>query len=460
MQSDIQKDIRWAQINSDVLNSMESPRPAYWILVGVCIFFVLIGAYAFSHQYRYGMGEALLNWPQMWGLYIANFIFWVGVSHAGTLLSAALFLTNSEWRRPIYRSAEAMTSVALFTAALFPIIHLGRVWDFYWVLPYPNQRELWPNFRSPLLWDMVAIFTYLNCSLLFLYYGMIPDLAIYRDNARGWRRKLYGWMSLGWMGTDRQWRNFRKGYLILACFLLPLAISVHSVVASDFGMSLMPGWHITSFPPYFVAGALYSGCAAIITLFLILRYTFRYEAYLTQPILDKLCMLTFAIAMVWVYLNIMEFATVWYSHNMYDKDVLLEKMGGPYAPFWWTMIILGVGLPFALLVKWIRQNMIVLLLVSMLINVIMWLERWMIISPALARNHEPYAAGYHWPGWVELSITVASFAWFTLLFLIFVKIFPSLSMYEVKEMLFHRRQVSDRLIRGTGSSEDGLVEKT
>lgn len=447
MEEEIRKDIAWAQINRDVLHSMASPRKTYWVLVALCLALVAVGVYAEIHQYRTGMGEARLNLPQMWGLYIANFIFWVGVSHAGTLLSAALFLTQTEWRRPVYRSAEAMTSVALLTAAIFPVIHLGRVWDFYWVLPYPNERGLWPNFRSPLLWDMAAIFTYLNSSMLFLYYGMIPDLAISRDNATGWRRRLYGWLSLGWVGTDRQWRNFRKGYLLLACFLLPLAVSVHSIVASDFAMSIMPGWHVTSLPPYFVAGALYSGCAAIITLFIILRYTFRYEEYLTLPILDKLCKLTFAIAMIWVYLNLIEFASVWYGHDPYEKEVLIEKATGPYAPAWWLMIVLGIGLPFALLIRWVRRNMLVLIAVSMLINIIMWLERWMIVSPPLARNHEPYSWGYHWPGWVELSITLASFAWFTLLFLIFVKIFPSVSMYEVKEMLYHRRQVSDRLIR-------------
>lgn len=447
MDDDIRNDIKWAQINRDVLRSMDRPRNVYWLLVGVCALLVAAGVYAEVHQYRLGLGEALLNRPHMWGLYIANFVFWVGVSHAGTLLSAALFLTNTEWRRPVYRSAEAMTSAALLTAAFFPLIHLGRVWDFYWVLPYPNERGLWPNFRSPLLWDMAAIFTYLNSSMLFLYYGMIPDLAIYRDNARGWRKRLYGWLSLGWVGTDRQWRNFRKGYLLLACFLLPLAVSVHSIVASDFAMSILPGWHITSFAPYFVAGALYSGCAAIITLFLILRHTFRFEEYLTFPILDKLCKLTFAIAMVWVYLNLIEFASIWYGHNQFDKEVLLEKAFGPYAPVWWAMLILGVGLPFVLLVTWVRRHPLALLAVSMLINVSMWLERWMIVSPPLAHNHQPYSWSYHWPGWVQLTITLAGFAWFTLLFLVFVKIFPSLSMYEIKEMLFQRRHVSDRLVR-------------
>ncbi len=445
MEEEISKDIKWAQINANVLHSMERPRRVYWIMISVCIALVAAGAFAVAYQYNYGMGVALLNRPQMWGLYIATFVFWIGVSHAGTLLSAILHITQSDWRKPIYRSAEAMTAFSVMTAGLFPLIHLGRIWDFYWTMPYLNERGLWPNFRSPLLWDLVAIMTYLTSSLLFLYIGMIPDLAICRDNATGWRRKLYTVLAVGWQGSDLQWRNFRRTYLIMACFLIPLAVSVHSIVASDFAMSIMPGWHVTSFPPYFVAGALYSGCAGIITLFILLRYTFRYEDYLTYPILDKVCKLTFAIAMVWTYLNLIEFANVWYGHNMFDKEVLIEKATGPYAPFWWTMIIFGMVLPFTLLFHSIRRNMKILMTVSLLLNVGMWLERWMIVSPTLAKNHEPYTWIYHWPGWVELTILLASFAWFTLLFLIFVKIFPSVSMYEVKEMLYHRRHVSDRL---------------
>lgn len=449
MQEDIRKDIAWAQINRDVLSSMEAPRRTYWVIMAVCAVLVVAAFYAYTFQYRYGLGEAKLNRPQMWGPYIANFIFWVGLSHAGTLLSAALVITGSEWRRPIYRSAEAMTSCALLTAALFPILHLGRTWDFYWTFPYPNERELWPNFRSPLIWDLTAIFTYLNCSMLFLYYGMIPDLAIYRDKARGWRKKLYTTLALGWTGTDRQWRNFRKGYVLLACFLLPLAISVHSVVSADFAMSNVPGWHITSFPPYFVAGALYSGCAGIITLFILLRYVFRFEEYLTQPILDKLCKLTFAICMVWTYLNFIEYAAAFYGQNRFEIDVIKERMTGVYAPYWWFMIVGGTLFPFALLSSWVRKNMTALMILTLLMNLVMWLERWMILAPSLARGVHPYGWGLKWPSLIEMTITVGALAWFTLLFLTFVKIFPSISMYEVKEMLFERRHVSDRLVRHT-----------
>jgi molybdopterin-containing oxidoreductase family membrane subunit len=453
MQADIRSDIAWAQVNADVLHSMEAPRRIYWVLVGTCIALIVVAIVAYSFQFRLGLGVAGLNRPQMWGPYIANFIFWVGVSHAGTLLSAALLITRTEWRRPVYRSAEAMTTCALLTAGLFPILHLGRVWDVHWTFPFPNERELWPNFRSPLLWDLTAIFTYLNCSMLFLYYGMIPDLAIYRDKARGWRKKLYSALSLGWSGTDRQWRNFRIGYLTLACFLLPLAISVHSVVSADFAMSNVAGWHVTSFPPYFVAGALYSGCAGIITLFILLRHTFRFEEYLTPPILDKLCWITFAIAMVWSYLNLIEFATTFYGHDRFEMDALVERATGVYAPYWWFMIVGGIGLPFLLLSQRIRRNMAALMALSLLMNLIMWIERWMILAPSLLRNHAPYGWGLKWPSVVEMLITLGAFAWFTLLFLAFVKIFPSVSMYEIKEMLFEHREVSDRLVRETAPQQ-------
>jgi len=314
----------------------------------------------------------------------------------------------------------------------------------YWVIPYPDARTIWPNFRSPLLWDAAAITAYATSSALFLYIGMIPDLAICRDNARGWRKKLYSALSMGWMGRAREWMAFRKTYVLLACFLVPLAVSVHSIVASDFAMSIMPDWHITSFPPYFVAGALYSGCAAIITLFVMLRYIFKFEEYMTVEIMDKTAKLTFAIAMVWNYLNLSEYASIWYSNDMYEKEVLLEKFFGPYALVVWSMLFCATIVPFSMAFKKVRHSMWAMFIVSILLQLGMWLERFQIVSPPLASNHEPWTWAVVWPGLVQLTITVASFGWFTMLFLIFCKIFPSVSMYEVKEMVFHRRKASSR----------------
>lgn len=436
---DINENIAWAKINEDVLRSMENPRIGYWIAVAACIAMVACAVVAEIYQYQVGMGPGNLNWPHMWDLYIATFVFWIGMSHSGTLLSAILHIIQADWRKPIYRFAEAMTTFSLMTAGLFPIIHLGRVWNMYWVLPYVSDRGIWPNFRSPLIWDAFAITTYLTSSALFLFIGMVPDLAICRDNARGWRQKLYTVLSLGWQGDDRQWRHFRKIYMLMACFLIPLAVSVHSIVSADFAMSIMPGWHITSFPPYFVAGALYSGCAAIITLFIILRYFFRFDEYMTIPILEKTCKLTFAIAMVWSYLTLIEFASVWYGHDSVAKEALVARFNGAYAPFFWTMLFCGIVVPFALAFERMRRHLPTMFVVSLLLNLGMWLERWMIVTPTLENSYYPFAFDTMWPSMVQWAIVFGSFGWFGLLFLIFVKVFPSVSMYEVKEMVFHRR---------------------
>jgi len=439
------KDIEWAKINKDVLESLESPRKEFWIVISVCLVLVSAGVAAEVYEYNEGLGVALMNRPHFWQLYISNFVFWIGMSHSGTLLSAILLLTKADWRKPIYRFAEAMTLFSILTAAIFPVIHLGRVWNMYWVLPYPNEHGIWPNFRSPLLWDAAAITTYATSSALFLYIGMIPDLAICRDNAKGWRKKLYTTLSIGWMGRATEWMAFRRTYVLLACFLVPLAVSVHSIVASDFAMSIMPDWHITSFPPYFVAGALYSGCAAIITLFVLLRYVFKFEAYMTTEIMDKTAKLTFAIAMVWNYLNLGEYASIWYSNDMFEKEVLLQKFFGPYHLVVWGMLLCATVAPFAMAFKKVRHSMWGMFWLSLVLQLGMWLERFQIVSPPLASNHEPWTWAVVWPGMVQLTITVASFGWFTMLFLIFCKIFPSVSMYEVKEMVFHRRKASDRV---------------
>ncbi len=444
MTKDINEDIKWAKINEDVLRSMENPRKGYWMAIAGCLLLLSFAIGAEIYQYNVGMGPSNLNWPHMWDLYIATFIFWIGMSHSGTLLSAILHIIHADWRKPIYRFAEAMTTFTLMTAGLFPIIHIGRLWNMYWVLPYFSDRGIWPNFRSPLVWDAFAIATYLTSSALFLFMGSIPDLAICRDTATGWRKKLYTVLSLGWRGDDRQWRHFRKAYLIMACFLIPLAVSVHSIVSSDFAVSIMPGWHVTTFPPYFVAGALYSGCAAIITLFIMLRYFFRFEDYMTIPILEKTAKLTFAIAMVWTYLNIIEFSSIWYGHDPISKELLLAKFYGPYAPYFWAMIFLGSVLPFTLAVEKLRRNIPVMMVVSLFLNLGMWLERWMIVTPTLSMAYSPAAHDVMWPSWVQWFIVFGSFGWFGLLFLIFVKIIPSVSMYEVKEMIFHRRHMAKK----------------
>jgi molybdopterin-containing oxidoreductase family membrane subunit len=444
---DISEDIAWAKINKDVLKSLENPRKLYWVILVVAIAMVGVAVGCEIYQYNTGMGVSNKNNTHVWGLYITTFIFWIGVGHSGTLLSAMLYLMNVDWRKPVYRFAEAMTAFSLLAAVVFVAVHLGRVWQIYYALPYPNGRQVWPNFQSPLLWDAMAIFTYLSSSILFLYVGMIPDLAICRDNMHeGWRMKLYTALSLGWEGTDRQWRNFRVTYLTIACFMMPLAVSVHSIVASDFAMSQQPGWHSTSFPPYFVSGALYSGCAMIITLFIILRYVFKFEEYMTLPILRKLVRMTFALAVVWTYLNLIEYASVWYGHDQASKVVLIQKAIGPYAPFWWMMNFCCMIVPLTLAFKRFQTNIPVLFAVSLLLNLGMWLERWMIIAPTFAYGYYPWAWDQdQWPSLVQWGIVFGSFGWFILLFMVFCKVFPSVSMYEVKEMVYHRRLATKKL---------------
>lgn len=455
-EKDINEQIKWAQINKDVLRSLENPRKGYWIALIVCIAMFSCAIIAEIYQYQTGMGPTNLNNPHMWDMYIASFVFWIGMSHSGTLLSAILHIIHADWRKPIYRFAEAMTTFSLLTAGFFPMIHLGRIWNLYWVLPYVSDRGHWPNFRSPLSWDAFAISTYLSASALFLFVGMIPDLAICRDNTTGWRKKLYTLLSLGWVGSDRQWRHFRKIYLLMACFLIPLAVSVHSIVSSDFAMAIMPGWHVTSFPPYFVAGALYSGCAAIITLFVLLRYFFRFEAYMTTAIMEKTAKLTFAIAMVWTYLNLVEFGATWYGHNIYDKELLIAKATGPYAWVFWTMIFCGMVVPFALAVQKFRRHMPTMFVVSILLNLSMYFERWMIVAPTLSMSHSPHQWDVMWPSIIQWSIVFGSFGWFGILFLVFVKVFPSVSMYEVKEMVYHRKREAEGHGHSTATSKPNL----
>jgi Ni/Fe-hydrogenase subunit HybB-like protein len=422
----------WGRVTPIVLKSLGRPGIAYWIVFAAMFGLACVGIACETYQYRVGLGVGNFDNPHMWALYVATFIFWIGMSHSGTLLSAILHLTQAEWRKPVYRFAEAMTVFSLLTAFIFIFIHVGRPWELYYGLPYPNERLLWPSFQSPLIWDGMAIITYFLSSILFLYIGCIPDFAICRDNTTGWRAGFYRALALDWSGTDRQWRNFRVTYLTVACLLIPLAVSVHSVVATDFAVSQQPGWHVTSFPPYFVAGALYSGCAAIITLFVILRYVFGFEEYLTRPILRKIARLTFAIAMIWTYLNCIEFASVWYSHDQAAKDVLIQKATGPYAPFWWTMIFCGSIVPFALTVRRWQIRIPIMFAVSLLLNFGMWLERWMIISPTLAHDFYPWTWDHdQWPSIIQWGNVAGSFGFFCLMLMIFFKFVPSLSMHEM-----------------------------
>ncbi|MBI4543208.1 MAG: polysulfide reductase NrfD [Gemmatimonadetes bacterium] len=404
--------------------------------MGVVLSGLGFGAYCWALQLKYGLGITGYEPPIFWGSYITNFVFWVGIAHSGTLISAILFLFRSGWRSSVYRASEAMTVFAVMTAGLFPVLHLGRAWYAYWVAPYPNIRGLWSNFRSPLVWDIFAIGTYLTVSATFLLMGLIPDVASVRDQARGWRRKLYEIVSFGWKNSDREWHHFMRMYLFLAALSTPLVLSVHSVVSWDFAMAIVPGWHATIFAPYFVAGAIFSGCGMVITILVPLRKAFHLERYLKVrqfENLAKLCLLT---SLIVSYAYATEFFVAWYSGNPFERAAFYSRAFGDYWWATWTMMTCNVLIPQLLWFKKIRTSIPALFVISIFINIGMWSERFVIIVTSLAHEFEPWQWGsYYLPRWPEIGILVGSFCWFAMWFLLFVKFFPSVAIAEVKEAL-------------------------
>ena len=426
----------YTDIHEDVVRSIVVTGPKYYATLAtagglalVCFFF------PWFYQLYYGIGAAGMNHPGVWGTYLASFIFWIGLSHSGTLLSCVLHLTNSSWRKAMYRSAEAMTLFSLVVAATYVFVHVGRPWFAHWTFPYPNQWELWPNFRSPLLFDVMAIATYLTGSTIFIYMGSIPDFAAVRDRTVGWRNTMYSLLSLGWRGTDTEWHRLHWAYTFLAVLIIPLAVSVHSIVSWDFAMSIVPGLHQTIFAPYFVVGAIYSGTAGIVTVMFVLRKYMGFEQYITKLHFDNLGKLLLVLSLLWTYINAIELFTGWYSGTSDEYEQLSFKLFGFYAPLYWEMILFCAVAPLLMISKRFRTSFVPMLILSIAINIGMYTERFLIVATSLPRQYLPDAWGFYAPSLVELSIMVGSFAVFTTLFLIFVKIFPSVSMYEVKETM-------------------------
>jgi Ni/Fe-hydrogenase subunit HybB-like protein len=332
---------RYADVNRAVLGSLVVPGARYFAWMVVCSLLLLGFVLALTWQIYVGLGATGLRTPQLWGLYIINFVFWIGIGHAGTLISAILYLFRARWRTSIFRAAEAMTIFAVLTAALFPLIHLGRIWFVYFILPYPNQRTLWPNFKSPLVLDVFAVATYLSISTVFFIVGLIPDVAALRDGTTGWRQRIYGWLALGWEGSDRQWRHYRRAYGLLAALATPLVLSVHSVVSWDFALALVPGWHSTLFAPFFVTGALLSGFAMVLLLVLPMRRFFDLGAYVTARQLDALARLLLVTSLVITYFYACEAFTAWYSGDVFERSSLFWRGTGTYTwgiscRRWWT----------------------------------------------------------------------------------------------------------------------------
>jgi molybdopterin-containing oxidoreductase family membrane subunit len=429
------------QVNDELLSSM---RPPTWKWYGLAFFLgavVAWGIAAFTYQVMTDMSVTGLDRPVMWGIYIANFVFWVGLSHSGTMVSAILRLSQANWRRPILRAAEAMTVFSITVAGLFPIIHLGRNWVVYYFIPYPNQRDLWPNFRSPLLWDATAITTYIIGSSLFLYLGMLPDLAVVRDRSTGWRKKIYAVLAMGWRGTAREWVVFRQASTLMAALIIPVAVSVHSIVAWDFAVTLVPGWHSTIFPPYFVIGAITSGVAAVITLMIIIRRAFHLEEYLTPQHFDNMGKLLLVICLLWAYAYFVEVQTTWYAHHPIEWEVW-SFMADKYTLLLILMLIGNAILPIAgLCFKRIRRSVRAMLVITVLVNVGMFIERYLIIVPPLSHKNMPFLWGTYSPSWVELSVTAAAFSGFTLMYVLFSKFFPLVAVTDVRELAVRHTDV-------------------
>ena len=417
-----------------VFRAMQSIGIRYLLLVGFLLTVIGFGAVGFGWQIYRGIGVTGLNRPVFWGFYITSFVFWIGISHAGTLVSAILRVLNVEWRRPLTRAAEAMTLFALMIGGLFQIIHLGRNWRFYWMIPVPNERGLWPNFRSALMWDLLAILTYITASSLFLFLPLVPDLATARDRTRGLRRKIYGLLSRGWRGTQQQWHRLHLAMRVFTIVVIPRAVSVHTIVSWDFGMTLVEGWKSSVFGPYFVIGAIYSGIAALITVLILVRKSMGLEEYLTLRHFDRLGKVLLAVTVLWFYMFWAGFLTDWYGGNAVAKLVQQEHLTGPFAPLFWTMMVTNVAVPFLFLwFRRVRTSMAAMMAISLLVNVGMWLERFLIVVTSPMINSVSYNWGGYTPQWPEIAIALATFAAFALLYLIFSKALPLISLWEVKE---------------------------
>ncbi len=431
--------LSYRTVNETVLESLKAPGRGWYILFLVDLAILGVGVLAFLNQVVTGLGVAGYAPPVMWATYITTFVFWVGIAHSGTLISAILYLFRARWRTSVYRVAEAMTVFAVMTAGLFPLIHVGRPWVAYWLLPYPSQGHVWPNFKSPLVWDVFAVSTYFTVSATFFVIGLIPDIAAARDAATGWRRRLYGLLALGWRGTDREWHHYGRAYMFLAAFATPLVLSVHSVVSWDFAMGIVPGWHATIFAPYFVAGAIFSGCAMVLTLVIPARKIFGVEEIITIDHLEALAKLCLFTGTIVGFSYAVEFFTAWYSGNPFERGQFWFRITGDYAVGAWTMLTCNVFIPqLTLWFRPLRRNIPFLFLLSIVINIGMWFERYVIIVLSLGHDFVPFAFGSRTQYVIsptELAILVGSFAWFGMFFLLFIKFLPWVAITEVKEVL-------------------------
>ncbi len=424
-------------ITEAVARAVEWTPPLGWYIVfGISVSMLAVFLIAMSWLFWEGVGVWGNNIPVGWAWDITNFVFWVGIGHAGTLISAILFLFRQRWRTSINRSAEAMTIFAVMCALLFPAIHTGRPWLSYWMFPIPNQMDMWPQFRSPLMWDVFAVSIYFTVSLIFWYLGLVPDLATLRDRAKDKTRQVaYGIFALGWRGSHRHWLHYERAYLLLAGLATPLVLSVHSVVSFDFAVSQIPGWHTTIFPPYFVAGAIFSGMAMVITLMVISRVAFKLEHIVTLLHFDRMAKLILLTGSMVGYAYGIEFFIAWYSSNPYEGFAFVNRAFGPYAWAYWIMVSCNVLSPQIFWFKWARTSIPVLFVISIFVNIGMWFERFVIIVSSLHRDFLPSSWGYFSPTIWDMATLLGSFGLFFTLFCLFVRFLPMVAMAEVKGVL-------------------------
>ena len=425
-------------VTDTVCGIVERPAPprAWYIAFGISVALTVVLFAMIGYLFFTGIGVWGLNNPVGWAWDITNFVFWVGIGHAGTLISAILFLFRQQWRTGINRFAEAMTIFAVICALVFPTIHVGRPWLLFWVFPLPNTMAMWPNFRSPLLWDVFAVSTYALVSAMFWYMGMIPDLATLRDRAKTKVRALiYGLLALGWRGSNRQWHRYEVAYMLLAALATPLVLSVHTVVSFDFATSQLPGWHATIFPPYFVAGAIFSGFAMVMTILIPTRQFFGLKEIITRRHLEIMSKVLLATGLMVGFAYGTEFFMAWYSGNPYEGFTFQNRAFGPYAWAYWIMVSCNVLVPQLFWSKKMRTNLWVLFFASILINVGMWFERFVIIVSSLHRDFLPAAWGYFRPTAVDILTFAGTFGLFFTLFLLFVRYLPMVAMAEVKTVM-------------------------
>lgn len=429
---------------SDIVLTPLKKTPFGWPL-GFVLAAGFLGMYLFALGTLFVVGVGIwgINVPIAWGFDIINFVWWIGIGHAGTLISAILLLFRQDWRTSINRAAEAMTIFAVACAGIYPLVHTGRPWLDYWMLPYPSSLGMWPQFRSALEWDVFAISTYATVSILFWFVGLLPDLATLRDRATNiWVKRFYALLSLGWRGSAKHWQRHEMASLILAGLSTPLVLSVHSIISFDFAIAQLPGWHVTVFPPYFVAGAVYCGFAMVINLLIPIRKWYGLQDLITMKHFDVMGKVMLASGLIVTYGYFCEVFYSWYSANIYEMFMAVNRMIGPYAWSYWALIICNVVVPQLLWSKRVRQNLPLMFIISLFINVGMWFERWVIIVLSLTRDFLPSSWGYYTPTQWDVMLYVGSFGWFFFLFFLFIRLLPMIATFEVRDLV-HKTQAPE-----------------